>query len=391
MKVLTFTTLFPNNVQPLAATFVRERMMRAKRHFELQVVAPVPWSPPLIANPRWSQFRGVELVEAIDGVPVYHPRYVITPKIGMCLYGGMLFASCNRFVRALRRSYRFELIDAHYLYPDGLAAVLLGRRLGVPVVLSARGSDVNLFPTFRLVRPWIQYAMREATAVISVSAALKRKMVRLGCPAEKIRVIPNAVDHGVFRPMDRAQARRQLGEALQGRMVLSVGNLKPEKGFRTLLEAFLLLRARDPDLRLRLIGDGPDRRYLAQRIATAGLEPATLVGAIPRQQISPWYSAANVFALASEAEGNPNVINESLACGTPVVTADLWEGDLPYTPEQGITAERLDAATFADATGRALSRDWDCTSIANGMRAYTWDDAAHQLVAVFSAALEKGK
>jgi len=388
MKILTFTTLFPNNVHPLAANFVRERMTRAADNFHLRVVAPVPWSPPLPLNDRWGQFRRVCRSEDIGGIEVHHPRYALIPRIGMSMHGCMMFASTHRFLRELRRSYPFDLIDAHYIYPDGLAAVLHGQRLGVPVVLSARGSDVNVFPQFRTIRPWIRYALREAASVISVSIALKRKMVQLGCPEAKIHVIPNAVDHRIFRRMNRSEARRELGEALAGKMLLSVGNLKPAKGFRLLLEAFDRLRDRLPDVRLRIIGDGPDRGFLARRINELGLDTTiTLVGTVPNGDLPLWYCAADAFALASEGEGNPNVVNESLACGTPVVTADLWEGELPYGSDQGVTAERLEPEAFAIAMESVLNREWDPEAVASAMRPYTWDDVSLQLTQVFAAAI----
>src|SRR5262245_4414123 len=141
MKVLTFTSLYPNNIWPTHGVFIKERMtyFSALKECEVKVVAPVPYFPALRINHRW-RFSQVCRQEIRDELEVFHPRYLITPKIGMSLYGWLMFFSVLSTVKKVQRNFAFDLIDAHYVYPDGFAAVLLGRLLRKPIVVSARGS-----------------------------------------------------------------------------------------------------------------------------------------------------------------------------------------------------------------------------------------------------------
>src|SRR6516164_1671699 len=163
MKILVFTSLYPNQVWPNHGIFIKERMARfAKRDgCEIKVVAPVPYFPAININWRW-KFSQVARREMRDGIEVYHPRYFLTPKVGMALYGWLMFFSVLPVVQKLRKDFKFDLIDAHYVYPDGFAAVQLGRLFKRPVVVSARGSDVNLYRTFPLIRKLLQYVLRNA-------------------------------------------------------------------------------------------------------------------------------------------------------------------------------------------------------------------------------------
>src|SRR5262249_14125548 len=153
----------------------------------------VPYFPAIKLNWRW-RFSQVARRELRNGIEVYHPRYFLTPKIGMALYGWMMFLSVLPAVRRIQRGFDFDLIDAHYVYPDGFAAVLFGRVFKKPVVVSARGTDINLYSKFPVIRRLLQYTLHKADRVISVCSALKEAMVKLGIPAEKISVVPNGVD-----------------------------------------------------------------------------------------------------------------------------------------------------------------------------------------------------
>jgi len=170
MKVLVFTTLYPNNVWPNQGVFIKERMTQFARldGCEVKVVAPVPYFPPIKANWRW-RFSQVAPSEVRDGIEVYHPRYYMTPKWGMTLYGILMFLSVVLAVRKLRRDFDFDLIDAHFVYPDGFAAVLLGKCFNKPVVVTARGSDVNLYSAFPIIHRLLRYTLNEAKSVIAVS------------------------------------------------------------------------------------------------------------------------------------------------------------------------------------------------------------------------------
>ncbi len=395
MKILSLTSLFPNHMNPVRGVFIKERLRHVAKHHRLAVVAPVPYFPPIRCYHRWHQFTRVHPRERIDDLPVYHPRYVTIPRIGMVLYGLLYFFSLYHFIKKLHRRYCFDLLDAHYLYPDGLAAVLLARALRRPVVLSARGTDVNLFMKLPLIRAWILYALRRCDRIIAVSGALKTTMVAAGVRPDKIDVVPNGVDVSRFPEISREQARSELGLPRTGRMILSVGSLRPSKNFEYLLQALGEIRSSKAgrDVSLVIVGYGHHRGRLEREISRLDLDAhVILAGRVPHEQIYRWYRACDLFCLASSSEGWPNVIFEALACGLPVVATPV--GGVPeilISSEYGIMLKdahpsRL-AAGLRDAIVTALEKDWDGDKLAAFARRHTWDEVAGGVIATFRRTL----
>lgn len=327
LRLLTFSTLFPNAGQPNHGVFVENRLRHlvATEQATSAVLAPIPWFPS--ASPRfgtWSRYARADRVETRHGLLVHHPRYPVIPKVGTAAAPMLLYAAARRALhRLVAAGVEFDLIDAHYLYPDGVAATWLGRHFGKPVVITARGSDVTQLPDYPVPRRLIQRAMAEADALISVSAGLKEAMVGLGAPAEKVTVLRNGVDLRVFRPVDREVARRALGVA--GKVLLSVGHLIERKGHHRVIEALQEL----PGWTLLIAGEGPERERLHALAVRTGVEGRVrLLGARPHDELAALYSAADALVLASSREGWANVLLEAMACGTPVVASPI-----PGNPE----------------------------------------------------------
>ena len=394
MKVLVFTRLFPNNVWPNRGVFIKERMCAFSKLEEatLKVVAPVPYFPSIKFGQRW-QYSQVVKEEVIEGIEVTHPRFFIPPKIGRSLHGVLLFLSVLPHLKRIQKTFDFDIIDSHFVYPDGFAAVLLGKILKKPVTISARGSDVNVYKDLPVISHLLRYALAGADRVIAVSKALGYAIEGLGVSKKKIVVIPNGVDGSMFNPQPMNEAREKVGlEA--GTMLLSVGSLTPNKGFDVLLHAFNILidRLRSRTLQLIIIGEGAKQGELEQLVGALGLqERVRFMKAMPHGQLSAWYNAADVFCLASNLEGWPNVIMESLACGTPVVATQA--GGIPEIVNAaylGILTDRTPDA-LAEALEEALNRKWDRTVIAGEAQKHTWGQSARALFEVFRLVLACSK
>jgi glycosyltransferase involved in cell wall biosynthesis len=390
MKILVFTTLYPNNVWPNHAVFIKERTARLASigGCDVKVVAPVPYFPAVKLGWRW-KFSQVSRLEVINGIEVYHPRYFIIPKLGMAFYGWMMFLSVLLAVKKIKEDFDFNLIDSHYVYPDGFAAIQLGRFFKRPVVISARGSDINLFQTFPLIRKLLQYVLGKADGIIAVSQALKEAIVRLGIPEEKISCIPNGVDTEKFYPVPKERARKELGLPNR-RTVLSVGNLTDNKGFDLVIKSFRILddRFHEKDVQLAIVGDGPYRGQLEQTIASFKLGGRVhMVGTVAHEKLRFWYSGADVFCLASSREGWPNVILESLACGTPVVAT--FAGGIPEiirSDNLGLLTER-DEAKIGAAIYCALRKTWQSDDLVAYARHHTWEQTSVAVLGVFESIL----
>lgn len=392
INVLVFTSLYPNHVSPHLGVFIKERMTRYAKSSgnSVRVVAPVPYFPPF----KWSRrypFSQISHAEMIDGIEVCHPRYMMTPKVGMMWYGLLMFLSVLPRVSRIYREFKFDVIDAHFVYPDGFAAMLLGRWFKKPVVVSARGSDINQYKDFPVIRKLLLRTLHGVDRVIAVSQALKDTMVRLGVSSEHISVVPNGVDPGKFAPISRQEAREAL-KLSSRKLILSVGNLTQNKGMDLLVKALhtLVHQRHHTDLRLAIVGDGPCRRPLAELVRSLNLlDYVLLVGAVPHHELNRWYSAADVFCLASAREGLPNVVLEALACGTPVVATPV--GGIPEvisSERVGLLARR-DEHHLADTIAMALERSWDRTTLVQHVNGWTWDHVATALQGVFESVLSR--
>ena len=392
MRILVFTSLFPNNIWPNQGVFVKERVAHVARieGVEARVVAPVPYYPPL---PGWrGAYRRIAEREDLDGLRVEHPRYAMVPKVGARWHGAFLYRALRSRVERMRQEFPFDVIDAHYLYPDAYAAVRIGKDLGIPVVSSARGSDVNLIGRMPSLAPMVREVLLESRRLIAVSAALAQAMRELGAP--DVAVIPNGVDASTFHPMDRARARLDLGLS-EGPVLLSVGNLVPNKGMDRLLRAVSRASAERASsaasrATILIVGHGPEEARLRRLATDLGLGPRVrFAGVVPHESLAAWYAAADLFCLATEREGWPNAILESLACGTPVLATRV--GGVPEilrSDRVGMMVEPGDEP-FARAMTEALGRLWDRGEIARFAAGHTWEAAARAAHGVLESALDR--
>jgi glycosyltransferase involved in cell wall biosynthesis len=375
VRILTFTSLFPNPAQPNLGIFVHQRTLAlaAIPGNHVEVIAPLSWSPPVGSGEKGRLARAVPAVEKIGGITVYHPRYPLVPKISMPVHGWLMFQGALGLVQRLQRESPFDCIDAHYVYPDGKAALLLGKKLGLPVIVSARGSDINLFPSFRLIRPQIRHTLREAAGRIAVSVALKQAMLEVAGANCDIRVIGNGVDAGRFFPVDRREARQRLQIPLDAQVIVSVAALLPVKGHDRLLRAFGALGGKFPDLHLYFVGEGASCAQLQALAASLNLQGVVhFAGSCPNERLRDWYSAADISCLASSREGWPNVVLESLACGTPVVATRVWgTPEILTSPVLGLLVDQSEA-DIATGLEAALKRDWDREALVRHARTREW-------------------
>jgi teichuronic acid biosynthesis glycosyltransferase TuaC len=390
MRVLTLTSLFPNQIEPTLGIFIYQRMSHFARRPGNQViaVAPVRYFPGWLRWSKWSGYGRVPRREQIGNLTVYHPRYLLLPKISMPLHGWLMFVASFLLVRRLHRESKFDVIDSHFVYPDGFAAVLLGKLLSLPVIVSARGTDINLFPSLRSIRPMIRWTLQRVAGAIAVCTPLLDAMLGLGLPAEKSQVIGNGVDIERFRSVDRVVARQKLQLPQNAKIIISVGGLIHRKGYHLLIPALAQIARCYPRLKLYIIGTGPCRGELEALIEKLGLaEQVSLAGPQPNEDLHLWYSAADVSCLTSSREGWPNVILESMACGTPVVATRVWgTPEVIISPELGIMVDQT-TESIASGLQAALTKQWDRKLIERHAHQRTWDVVALEVERFFQSRL----
>ena len=380
VRLLTLSMLFPNARNPRHGIFVANRLRRIcdTGRVDATVIAALPRFPG-----RYREFADVPREEEVAGFRVRHPRYFHVPMLGMRLQPRALARALRGEIERCGLSRdAFDVVDAHYLYPDGVAAAEVAAALRLPLVLSARGSDVNLIGDIPFARRRIVDAARRAEAVIAVSGALAARMAAIGIDERRIHVLRNGVDTAMFAPFPRADARRRLGLEEQGPLVLAVGNLVPEKGFDILLRAIAGL----PDVRLVVVGEGPLRaplRSLADRVAPRRV---TFRDDVAQGELRFHYAAADLLALPSLREGWPNVVLEAIACGTPVVASAV--GGVPEMlspPAPGtIVAERSEEA-WRRSLQDVLANGYAPDDVRRHALAFGWDDVVARQCALYEA------
>ena len=370
LHVLTLSSLFPDATRPNFGVFVERQTaaLMARPGVAVRVVAPI--GLPVWPLARASRFRAqaaLPLRETWHGLDVSRPRFVTVPGTGGRFHVATLVRALGPVLDALWAEQRFDVIDASFFFPDGPAAVAMGRRYGVPVSIKARGADIHHWGHAPATRAQVAQAARNADGLLAVSDAMADDVATLGVPRQHIRVHHTGVDQARFQPIDRGEAKRTLG--VTGPLVLSLGALIPRKGHGVVIDAV----ARLPGVTLMIVGEGGDREALAARARRLGIaDRVRLVGGIPHDELPALLGAADVMALASVSEGLANAWVEALGCGTPIViTRGGGARDVVTSGGAGRIAT-ADAGAFATAIGEVLAQAPDPWTVRAAVRDFTW-------------------
>lgn len=330
MKILFYSYAFPNVTNPGLGTFNRSMIAGLAADHDVRVVSPVSF---VDAWKAWFQKTAPNGLNdagfaAVPGVPTEYLTSYYTPKVLRSQYGRWMWWSVRRQLHRTMKQFQPDVVLSYWAHPDGEVAVRMAHRHGVPAVVMVGGSDVLLLGRHGQRQKKILDVMQNADAVVTVSKHISDTLERDGVDRHKLRVVRRGVDRALFSPGDKTTARRGLSLPETGTILISVGRLVPVKGHSHLLHACRLLAARRVPFRCYLLGDGPLKDELQQQIIQMGLEGTVeLRGAQNQSQLAEWYRAADMTVLPSDSEGVPNVLMESIACGTPFVASDV--GGIP--------------------------------------------------------------
>ena len=388
MRLLTISSLYPNGAQPTHGVFVENRLRRivATGEASARVIAPVPWFP--LSNPafgQYAQFAAVPRREKRHGLTIDHPRYVVVPRRMTWQPQAYLRAIRAEVKKLMADGFDFDLIDAQYAYPDGVAAAALGQELGKPVVVTARGSDLHQIADLPEPRRQIQESFAGIDRMITVSGALGEAAAALGYPHDRIRVLRNGVDTGLFRPVDSGlwRARAKPSQIL----IASVGLLIPRKGHDLLIASMAML----PNAHLLIAGQGPDKEKLEALAKSLGVaDRVELVGSVPHEELPALYSAADMLVLATSREGWPNVLLEAMACGAPVVATSI--GGIPEIitrPEAGVIVPARTPEALATGIRQIIAHPPNRAATRAHAEAHGWDEVIAEQVQLYQDVVRK--
>lgn len=388
--LLTFTNLFPSSVMPTHGIFVHERMTRVARampEVDWQVVAPVPHVAWFVRSGLYKRWLSVPDREQVGSVTVHHPRFRHWPGLSVRRQADAVASGAIELVRTLAKG-RKVVLDAHYVWPDGIAAAVIAERLSIPFTMTARGTDINVLAEDHYIRTRIAEAAPLALQCYAVSRALADRFAKAaGLSSDRVEVARNGVDLERFRPGDAVASRRELGLPATGRLLLGIGRQVAGKGFHLAAAALSSLPA---DVRLVLVGDGPDRSV----IQDAGGDRVIFLGSLPPDRVALACRACDLLVLPSEREGWPNVVTEALASGLRVVATRVGGipqilGDPP--PPDGSLGALIavpDTNLLAAAINHVLAVPPSKDVVRRHAEQFGWDAPVAQLCATFRRALD---
>jgi teichuronic acid biosynthesis glycosyltransferase TuaC len=381
LRVLIVTKIFPNSVEPLSAPFNRQQFSALAKLCDVEILGTIPWFPGAGLLGKRSSAAALVAVPAqehIDGMLVKHPRTLFVPRLAHATWGPLYAASLAPLL--FRYRGKFDVVLGSWAYPDGFAAVLFGRALGIPAVVKLHGSDINSIADMAGPRRMLTWALPRAQRVVAVSRALADKAVELGVDRQRIALVNNGVDGDRFAPRDRASARTALGVDPTAKLALYVGNLKAAKGVLDLVAAASSVLCENPHNMIALVGGGEAANEVAAAVAKLGhalSKRILLLGPRSADDVSQWMAACDLLVLPSWNEGTPNVVLEALASGRRVVATNVGGvPDLITSPVLGAMVPARQPSQLAVALIRELAVDYNPDDVAKLGSRGGWQSSA---------------
>jgi len=393
-RLLVLTSTFPRWKNDTDPPFVYELCLRLKKHYDIHVLAP--------------HYPGTATEEQLAGLQVTRFRYFMSSWefLAYGTGGGMLaklkrspgyysmipFFFAGELISTIRilRRYRYDLIHAHWLIPQGLIAViaifLTSRR--IPVLCTSHGGDLYGLKGWLLTRlkKWIITNLKALTVV---SRSMREEVKRLVADHEKIHVIPMGTDlKSRFVPPKTRQNKGSL---------LFVGRLVEKKGLRYLIDALPLILKRHPQVCLRIAGDGPEKGALQLQSKRLGIsDHVRFLGAVKNESLPALYQKSDVVVFPSviandgDQEGFGLVLVEALGCECATVVTNLpamqdiiVDGKTGFVVPQNVQklAEKIVSLLNDPEMGRLVGKKGRRFVVER----YDWDEIAKQYAALIES------
>ena len=352
-SIVLISNLYPNMNEPTRGLFIKQLADSIAKTAEICVISPIPFNPIELIRKK----NKLPKFEVIDGITVYHPRYIVIPKMLRSVTGWFFYLGIKNIIKTLIKQGKADVISTHWVYPDGYGSTLAAKKFNLPVAVHALGCDINEYTKFPIRRKLITQALTNSDINIVKSQELKTKIEDLGIDKNKTKVVHNGVNQQKFKRVPKTEARKKLGLNEQQRFCLFVGNFQIEKGLNFLISAFEGLR--ELDVKLLVIGSGPLESEVKQQVAQSDLQDKiNFIGRVDHSVVPDYLAAADLLCLPSLREGCPNVVLESLSCGTPVVASNVGAvSDIITKPEFGVVVSPENPEQITQGIIKGLSLD----------------------------------
>lgn len=387
LKILLVTNLYPNKFEPTRGIFTEQIVEKLKNNHQVEVVAPTPWFPRKLSNILKRPV--LPFTDIRNDVRIYYPRYLVIPKMARSLYGIFFFFGVFGTLSRLKKSFKPDVINVHWMYPDAFGTVLAANILGIPVVTHSLGCDINFYAQYPVRRFFIKCALRWSDHNITVSKELEAKIVRLGSTSAKSTTVMNGVNQALFIPKDKKLLRHDLSLPLDKRLFLFAGNFNEEKGLEILIKAFSLIASNYDDAQLVVVGSGPLEQHIYDLVDELNIRKRIIfVGRVAHVVVADYLAAADFLCLPSLREGCPNIVLESLSSQTPVLSSRV--GAVPEMLASdskllGLLAKPNDIQDFSKILKEALLTQWDDNL---GFKWMSWQESADAIASVLGSVVK---
>jgi len=380
-KVLVLSRNYPNNLLPGLGLWVKHLVRHCSGMCELKIISPVPYFPPISGFKKYNRFRGIIRHVHEDGLEVFYPRFLVGPGRSLYITEALsYFMGIRHTVGKIYNSFPFNLIHAHFTFPDGVVAAWLGHHYKIPVIITEHAPwKPNWMDKNTMVRWQSIWAARKCASLIAVSTSVKDTIVHFTGQTEKVRVIPIGTDGSIFTTPQNLNKEKK-------KQVLYVGFINFNKGVDILLKAIHRVIKRIPDTKLLMIGGGFYKNTLRQEKQLRSMAKdlgvdshIEFAGIKSPIEVAKYMRESALLVLPSRAESFGAVLVEALACGTPVVATRCGGPEDIVTDEVGILVQKDDDNALAHAIELVLTQQkmYDPAKL----RAYALDNFSWERIA----------
>jgi glycosyltransferase involved in cell wall biosynthesis len=358
-RVLCIARNYPNSVLPRLGLWTERLVQSCACSADVKVIAPVPYWPPLPGPAAYARMREVESHARRGANDVFYPRFLTGPgSLFQRFEAWPFYASVMRSAHALRAAFPFELIHAHFVYPDGWAGARLAQRYRVPLIITEHAAWHPWLDQRRSARRMALAAAAQSTFLVAVSNAVRSTIADFIHPGshQKLRMIPNAVDTQIFTLISGDSA------GVPNRL-LFVGIMRHVKGLDVLLRAVRILLDRGRPVSLAVVGESfyaayqRDYERVLELVTELRLDGAVqFLGGMAPADVAREMQQSALLVLPSRRETFGSVLPEALACGIPVVSTRCGGPEEIVDESVGVLVPPENPQALADGIAEVLDR-----------------------------------
>lgn len=393
IKVLVLSHMYPTNSRDTGIFIHNQVKHLQKAGCHVKVISPVPYAPKCLwFNHKWKRYGNTQEYDTTDKNTVYFPRYIHIPgKLFHGLASYSMYWGIKKVFNSIMKEFKPQILHAHTATADGYVGLILSKRYNLPLICSLRGSDINIYPyRDRLTMFLTKKVISNADQIVSVSHALKTTAETIAKPRRKIRVIYNGCDIQAFafNEESRLEYRKKMGILPKEKVIIFIGWMSKSKGVFELIDSFIKLNSKYPDLRLIFVGGGQELLAIENIISSNNLNKKVhIIDRQPQNEIAKYFRAADIYVLPTYYEGLPSTVLEAMACGLPVVATNV--GGIPeiVTEETGVLIPPKNVEKLTEGINSAISRKWDRDIIRRRVEGISWKGNADRTIKIYEELL----